>query len=1241
MRRLAVVMVMLALCAAAGVAVAAQVTLDSAVQPEARLSFAGETGDALEFAWTAGSATVEMNNNQMSVLLSGERVTYDEDAVASVKGMVRLPWNRDARLVITGGEVVPVSMLGIIGDAVSLDQAPVEAQWASLGTAGIWRDVTVAPLVINPVYKDDSGQSWVATKLDVRVEVTGMLDTPAEEPSRPVSRAFWPAYQEVLLNGLDELGTRLSDTQGSLVIVAPPLYTSQISEYIEWKTNRGFHVVVHDLASTPTYTDLSNELTEYYETLDPPLEYVLLLGDVNRGMVNIPHETIQNPAFPQEAPDATDWPYTFQEGNDYFPEFWIGRMPVGTPGEALSATRRVVQYESDPHRVPRTDEQRWLHASLVGGNYSESGDPPLSPLMTLEWLRNRFLTDWDYLVVDTLFWRNGGYQASESEIRNSVDDGPLYVAYRGWGDSDGWIAPNFRNNNVDQLSNEWNFPIVGSFVCNTGDFANNTNTKCFATTWITAGTATAPTGAVTVMAPTDLHTQTKFNNPLLGGAFTTIFDHDVTNLSAALFAGKMEIYNGHPTRTGSGDMVEFYHHVYHIIGDPSLQVWRWRPKAMHIADNFSNTVPYGQNYLDVRIADSETFWGLKDAHVQVTQEQGGDLVLIDGGWTDVQGQYNLNLAGVQTGELYLTVTRPDYEAIIDTINVWQPTHRVGVQSWTWNSGGNLGFFVGDEVEVDLTLINTGAESETGVSVTLSNENDELVTISTATVEYGNIAAGATAVNSTPFVFTLDEPLANDVELEFTAEITTGDRTFSGKIWIPIETVRMVYDGYAVASGSYMPNNTAELNLTFTNVGVMDANNVSVTLQSWHTGVTVTTGTASLGNVAAGATVTTQSPFTVQIAEGVYSGCPVTYSVFYSSDEGDLGSGAFQIALEGVSTTDPLGPDGHGYFAYDNTDTGFENADEVVPTYTAFDLSSMQGAVMHELRDDENLIMELPFDFTYYGEVYEAGNNFTISSNGWVSLEEEPNYTRLNFRNWNLPSALGPQTVIAPFWDDLKPPTNEFNVVYTYYDEANNRMLIQYLCHNKYGLPAIEYPEDFTLVLQDVADGTTPTNDDIIEIHYHDVSNVDSDNNGATVGIENHSHTAGLEYTYALSYPEAAAPIENGRAIRFTTMAPSDFVGVDDIQADAVPTQFALHNAYPNPFNSTTHIRFDLPDAASVRLTVYNVMGQEVARLVDRHMDAGKHNLSWNLGNNSLSSGIYFIRLQAGANAAMSKVIYMK
>ena len=88
-----------------------------------------------------------------------------------------------------------------------------------------------------------------------------------------------------------------------------------------------------------------------------------------------------------------------------------------------------------------------------------------------------------------------------------------------------------------------------------------------------------------------------------------------------------------------------------------------------------------------------------------------------------------------------------------------------------------------------------------------------------------------------------------------------------------------------------------------------------------------------------------------------------------------------------------------------------------------------------------------------------------------------------------------------------------------------------------------------------------------------------------------------------------------------------------------PTGYELGQNYPNPFNPSTTIRYALPSAGRVVLRVYNVLGQEVARLVDRMEDAGVKTVIFD--GSSLPGGVYFYRITAGSYTAARKLTLMK
>ncbi len=106
-----------------------------------------------------------------------------------------------------------------------------------------------------------------------------------------------------------------------------------------------------------------------------------------------------------------------------------------------------------------------------------------------------------------------------------------------------------------------------------------------------------------------------------------------------------------------------------------------------------------------------------------------------------------------------------------------------------------------------------------------------------------------------------------------------------------------------------------------------------------------------------------------------------------------------------------------------------------------------------------------------------------------------------------------------------------------------------------------------------------------------------------------------------------------RGYRVTGLLPAD-----DISAASLPESYSLA-AYPNPFNDAVTIVYELPRTVEVNLRIVDILGREVTTLANNRQLAGKHEVTWNAAN--LSSGIYFVHLEAGTATRVQKLVYLK
>lgn len=97
-------------------------------------------------------------------------------------------------------------------------------------------------------------------------------------------------------------------------------------------------------------------------------------------------------------------------------------------------------------------------------------------------------------------------------------------------------------------------------------------------------------------------------------------------------------------------------------------------------------------------------------------------------------------------------------------------------------------------------------------------------------------------------------------------------------------------------------------------------------------------------------------------------------------------------------------------------------------------------------------------------------------------------------------------------------------------------------------------------------------------------------------------------------------------------------GIEPVTSE-IPKKLQLYQNYPNPFNPTTSIKFELPKSSSVKLIIYDILGNEIAVLVNEQLKSGSYEVEWNASNNS--SGVYFYKLTAEGYTETKKMLLVK
>ena len=143
---------------------------------------------------------------------------------------------------------------------------------------------------------------------------------------------------------------------------------------------------------------------------------------------------------------------------------------------------------------------------------------------------------------------------------------------------------------------------------------------------------------------------------------------------------------------------------------------------------------------------------------------------------------------------------------------------------------------------------------------------------------------------------------------------------------------------------------------------------------------------------------------------------------------------------------------------------------------------------------------------------------------------------------------------------------------------------------------------------------------------------DTNNNGG--GNDNESGVAADHFLHVLPSDTYVTVVNT-----FSVMGDCWSTGLEESSDSDLPESYTLQQNYPNPFNPSTTIKFSLPEEGMVSLTVYNTLGQEVAKLVNKQLSVGSYEYSFDASN--LSSGVYIYSIRANNFVQTRKMLLLK
>jgi len=983
----------------------------------------------------------------------------------------------------------------------------------------IFRDIAMVQVSLTPFqYNPLTKTLTVIESVEMELIETESIEMPFIPEKR--SREFESLYESLILN-YSSIERDAEDYQRPAILYVLPSNIGNllgtIEELMNWKKRVGYDV--HYVSSSSVVNNRNNlkdYIEEAYETWDNPPVHVNIVGDAN-GNYDIPTWTESYSGYNGEG----DMPYTTLEGGDVYPEIFIGRMSFSSSSHLNTIVSKTLNYESNPYM-----NDNWFQRACLVGDPNTSG---ISCVITNENI-NEMLDLAGFEEVNTIY---GG--SFPSQMVSGMNEGVSFFNYRGY-----YGVSGFGSSDVNGTSNGFMLPVATVITCGTGSFAGSSG-ESLIESFIRAGTSSNPKGSVVCIGTATLGTHTMFNNIVDMGFYYAALIEGMDTPGAALMYGKMMLYQNYPSNPNN--YCHIFTHWNNLMGESSLQMWTAFPEMTTVEHPYA--IAKGTNFVDVTVDKDNG--PLQDAWVTIWM---GDEIF-ESGYTNAEGFVRLPISSVEIGEVLVTVTKKNHYPYQNSFQIYDPGVAIGLDespytidddnSGSSNGNGNLIANGGETLEIYIAAKNYGSEDATAVIGTLSSSNTNVVIDPSGNqIEFGDVSIGDVINGGAPFIVNLSEGLPHGTDLELIVDFSDADGNItSGLIDIHTEGNELnasSVDVLGSANDVLSIGESSLIKIELSNTGSTNALTVTGTITCASPFVEILDDSGSWSLVSSnGSSFNDDNFFEISTLGETIPGAVAHLIVNVETEDGYISNSIVEVQIGEPTVNDPVGPDSYGYYIYDSEDIDYLLA----PTYDWVEIDDREGGPGDHLssltdsgnNQDDVSTINIPFTFKFYGQEYDQ---ISISSNGWIAMGE----TDLeSFRNYQMPGVGGPAKMIAVFWDDLK--LSNGGRVYTWHDEIEKKFYVEWSGARTYQNNSVE---TFQAVLYDPSYYVTPTGDGEILLQYETFNNTSYGSYSwdqihglyCSVGIEDHTMTRGLQYTFNDTYHPAAMELGDNKALFITT-----------------------------------------------------------------------------------------------------------
>lgn len=731
-----------------------------------------------------------------------------------------------------------------------------EAAYASLASypaviaqsdpPAIFRDFRIARISVFPVrYIPAKKELQLTSSITVRIHYgKGEVINPKTITTKKIAPSFGKLYNSFIFNYQSVLDQKYNGKENGhelMLVIMPDDFYESFQEYAEWKRQSGIDIHItkfSDIGATSTDPDIiRNHIADAYLNWEVTPTYALLIGDA--GLV--PYYTSSGYVDENH--------YVEIEGNDFFPEMFIGRLTNQSDYGLLTMVLKFRMYEQTPY----TGNPDWFKKGICCSN-----DAYPSQIETKRFAAERMLVDGGFISVDTMM-SDPGCTYSNADVVNAINQGRSHLNYRGEGWTTGWWAncTPMTNTEVQSLANGEKFTFVTSIGCGVAMFASG---ESFGETWIELGSLINPRGACAFIGPAG-NTHTAYNNNIDRGIYVGMFQEGMNTPGQGLLRGKLYMY----TVFGTDPYVQYHYKIYCVLGDPSIHIWKDMPLNVNV--EYPAAVVVGSDQVEFTITHTASGQPVENAVVCVTGNE-----IFATGITDAAGMVLLDILAEYPQTLSVTVTGGNVYPFQGTLEIIPPSGPWCIQDYyilNDNAGGNGDSLMdfGESILLSLAMENIGISDATNVNVVLSTA-DPYITFTDDTHLYASIPSGQTVMASDAFAFSVADDLPDEHVVTVSVTATSGSDTWNSYITLEGHAPVLGLGNITISdpggnnNGLLDPGETVTIIIPVSNSGSSLSPDATTYLETTSPFITLNNTSYNLGPIGIGSLVSASFSITV-------------------------------------------------------------------------------------------------------------------------------------------------------------------------------------------------------------------------------------------------------------------------------------------------------------------------------------------------------------------------------------------